>query len=159
MREIEVDTDVFAAIWTKRRGSEATENQILRRLLLGSEAKLNLERKPKSRLGVSEVSASTEVKTSNQKVTTTQTKKESEMGKIRWVDDIRAVLNDLGGRASLHQIYKAVELRRKEGGRSLPRTLEAVVRRTLEDHSSDSANFRAADLFQLVGRGEWALRS
>ena len=80
------------------------------------------------------------------------------MGKIRWVDDVRAALRALGGSATLHEIYKATAARRREGNRSVPRTLEATVRRTLEDHSSDSANFRGADLFTNIGRGEWALR-
>lgn len=80
-------------------------------------------------------------------------------GKIRWVDDVRASLVALGGSASLHAIYRDVEARRRKGNRSLPRTLEATVRRTLEDHSSDSANFRSADLFKNIGRGEWALRN
>lgn len=83
---------------------------------------------------------------------------EGEARDVRWVDDVRSCMQALGGRASLHQIYKAVEDRRREAGRSVPESIEATIRRTLEDHSSDSANFRGADHFANVGRGEWALR-
>jgi len=82
-------------------------------------------------------------------------------GKVRWVDDVRTALTKMGGEASLHSIYREVECIRREAGRSIPKTLEAVIRRTLEDHSSDSANYRGVDLFGLPeghGKGIWALR-
>jgi hypothetical protein len=78
-----------------------------------------------------------------------------------WRDDVREALRQLGGRASLYQIYDKVEAIRKAAGRSVPRTLDATVRRTLEDHSSDSENYRGADLFTMPegrGAGVWALR-
>ena len=78
-----------------------------------------------------------------------------------WRDDVREGLHQLGGKAPLHKIYHKVEAIRKAAGRSVPRTLDAIVRRTLEDHSSDSDNFRGADLFFMPagrGAGIWALR-
>jgi hypothetical protein len=78
-----------------------------------------------------------------------------------WRDDVRDALTSLGGRASLQSIYRAVRDIRRSAGRSLPQSLEATVRRTLEDHSSDSANFRGADLFHMPegkGAGVWSLR-
>jgi hypothetical protein len=78
-----------------------------------------------------------------------------------WRDDVRTALLRLGGRASLHRIYREVEAIRKLASRSIPPTLDATVGRTLEDHSSDSANFRGADLFCMPegkGAGVWALR-
>src|SRR5450759_4710686 len=78
-----------------------------------------------------------------------------------WRDDVQTALERLGGQASLHRIYREVELIRKPAGRSIPFSLEATIRRTLEDHSSDSENFRGADLFFMregKGAGVWALR-
>jgi len=159
MRQIEVDTDVFAAIWKSRKRTESNENQILRRILGLNDFSYDLP--PVSAEGESVggiIKVSKEVKHSNNESKGGALGAEIGMGKIRWVDDIQAVLKELGGRASLHNIYREVEKRRRAGGRSIPKTLEAVVRRTLEDHSSDSANFRGADLFKLVSRGEWELR-
>lgn len=82
--------------------------------------------------------------------------------KVTWHDDVRLALKDLGGKASLHEIYKRVKTIRRESGRSLPATLEAVIRRTLEDHSADSDNYRGGqDIFQMPegkGAGVWALK-
>jgi hypothetical protein len=83
-------------------------------------------------------------------------------GDRTWRDDVRASLEKLGGQASLHRIYKEVEVVRSKALRSVPPSLEATVRRTLEDHSSDSENYRGGpDLFcmpQGKGAGVWALR-
>lgn len=79
-----------------------------------------------------------------------------------WRDDVRIALERLRGRASLHRIYKEVESIRRANGRSVPHSLEATIRRTLEDHSSDSHNYRGGpDLFCMPegkGAGVWALR-
>jgi hypothetical protein len=78
-----------------------------------------------------------------------------------WRDDVREGLHRIGGRASLDRIYKEVELLRRSAGRSIPPSLEAVVRRTLEEHSTDSAVYKGgADLFYMPearGAGVWAL--
>ncbi len=79
-----------------------------------------------------------------------------------WRDDVRDALQHLGRRASLHRIYNEVRAVRRAGGRSLPTSFEAVVRKTLEENSSDSEAFRGgADLFCMPegrGAGVWALR-
>jgi hypothetical protein len=78
-----------------------------------------------------------------------------------WRDDVRNALHCLGGRASLYRIYREVEAIRSAAGRSVPPSLEATVRRTLEDHSSDSDNYRGQDIFCMPdgkGAGVWALR-
>jgi hypothetical protein len=79
-----------------------------------------------------------------------------------WRDDVREALKALGGKAPLQRLYSEVEAVRRRNGRSVPRSLEAVVRRTLEDHSSDSEAFRGAyDVFFMVehrGAGVWGLR-
>lgn len=157
MRTIEVDLDVFSEIWAQRVGGESCENDVLRRLLL-SGGTYEQHSRHDSRSGEGALSRTeVEVKTSENS-TDSEVEGNEVVGKIRWVDDIKASLGALGGSASLHAIYKEVKGRRRAGGRSVPKTLEAVIRRTIEDHSSDSANFRGEDLFALVGRGEWALR-
>ena len=132
MRSIEVSTEVFARIWAFRESGEETENEILERLL-----------------GFPLPTVTPEYDNSE----------EVEMfGKIRWVDDVVAGLKELGGEAALADIYDVVSGRRKAASRSITREYQATIRRTLEDHSSDSANHRSDDLFKLVGRGIWALR-
>lgn len=80
-----------------------------------------------------------------------------------WRDDVREGLHRLGGEGSLFYIYKEVESLRLAGNRSTPRSLEAVVRRTLEENSSDSESYKGGpDLFYMPqgkGAGIWALRS
>jgi hypothetical protein len=82
---------------------------------------------------------------------------------VTWRDDVRDALQRLGGKARLHALYQEVERTRRGVGRSVPRTLDATVRRTLEDHSSDSENYRGGlDLFCMPegrGAGVWALRA
>lgn len=80
---------------------------------------------------------------------------------ITWREDVREALLSLGGRASLHAIYRKVAALRRAAGRSVPASLEATVRRILEDHSSDALNSRGPDLFRMAegkGAGIWALR-
>ena len=79
-----------------------------------------------------------------------------------WRDDVAESVRQLGEKPQLHMIYDRVEAIRKEAGRSVPRTLDAIVRRTLEDNSSDSENYKGGpDLFCMPegrGAGVWALR-
>jgi hypothetical protein len=83
-------------------------------------------------------------------------------GDATWRDDVREGLKRLGGRASLQAIYKEVEAVRRAGGRSIPRTFDAVVRKTLEENSTDSEAYRdGPNLFWMPegkGAGVWALR-
>ena len=136
MRNIEISTEAFSRIWALRRNGEESEDEILLRVL--------------PRAGPSGGSGPPAEPPPIGNV--------KGHGKMRWVDDIVTALKRLGGEASLDEIYRTTKAIRQSAGRSLPRTLEAVVRRTLEDHSSDSANYRAENLFRLVGRGIWALR-
>lgn len=152
MREILVDLDVYSEIWTRRMQGETTENEVLRRILL-CEAPPSAAEMPASAAQLDGMLL--EEKSSNSKG---EGDYDMRLGKIRWVDDVQIALKSLGGRASLLQIYNTVRQNRRAGGRSIPRTLEAIIRRTLEDHSSDSANFKSDDLFALLARGEWGLR-
>jgi hypothetical protein len=138
MRSIEISTKTFAAIWAQRIEGEETENEILERLFTKAQ--------PPKEMKVSITAKNLD-------------REEFEMlGKIRWVDDIVSVLRELRGEACLNDIYDEVRIKRKSAGRSVTKEYKATIRRTLEDHSSDSANHRSDDLFKLVDRGIWALR-
>ena len=76
-----------------------------------------------------------------------------------WDDDIVTALTNLGGSANYDDLYAEVERIRDE----LPQTWKAVVRRRIQDLSSDSAGFKNGDdLFFSVeglGAGVWGLRT
>jgi predicted CopG family antitoxin len=136
MRSIEISTEVFALIWAARQDGEETEDQILRRIL---------QRKKKM---ISDVQS--------------PVAPERKRADVRWRDDIVEGLERLGGEADLHEIYRIVKDIRQKGGRSLPPSVEAVIRRELENNSSDSESFTGhRNLFRSVngiGGGRWALR-
>ncbi|OYO08171.1 hypothetical protein CGZ98_16600 [Enemella evansiae] len=75
-----------------------------------------------------------------------------------WKDDIVAALGALGGSAAYADIYEEVARRRT----SLPKSWRFIIRRTIQDHSSDSAGYKGReDLFVAVRglhAGEWGLR-
>lgn len=79
-----------------------------------------------------------------------------------WCGDVLTALTRLGGRARLSRLYDEVRTIRIQAGRSAPRSYEAIIRRTLEAHSSDSDNFRGHyDLFTMPegkGAGLWSIR-
>jgi len=75
-----------------------------------------------------------------------------------WTEDIVAALTALGGTGSYDDIYRQVARIRGD----LPASWKDIVRRRIQDLSSDSVGFkRGADLFFSVeglGRGVWGLR-
>ncbi|MDE9450961.1 hypothetical protein J3R80_10835 [Aliiroseovarius sp. Z3] len=147
MPTIEIDLDVYAAIWTNRVTPEASENEVLRRVLgLDDPNTLRptqIKKDLKSHNYGKESAPMLQVP----------------VGKIRWIDDVVAALQTLNGQATLHRIYTQVEKQRSEARRTLPKNLQAIVRRSLEEQSSDSEAFKGRDdLFEHVRRGEWRLR-
>jgi hypothetical protein len=72
-----------------------------------------------------------------------------------WVEDIVQALKNLGGQATLSQIY--IEVRRIRTV-PLPETYQACIRERIEAHSSDSHRFKGKDYFKKVDKGVWALR-
>lgn len=77
-----------------------------------------------------------------------------------WKESIVVALRNLGGVAPLRDIYQ--ETQRLRGGEINP-VFTASIRKTIEDHSSDSENFRSNrdDLFfsaKGLGAGIWGLR-
>jgi hypothetical protein len=137
MRTIQISTETFSKIWALRREGEESEDDILQRVL--------------PRQGVYGGGTSPSPPSSPPR----NVKGE---GKMRWVDDIVTALKRLGGEATLDEIYRTTKAIREAQGRSVTQQWQATIRRTLEDHSSDSANYRAENLFRIVGRGTWALR-
>jgi hypothetical protein len=83
-------------------------------------------------------------------------------GDKTWRDDVHEGLRRIGGRGALQNVYREVEAVRRAASRSIPRTLEAVVRRTLEENSTDSDSYKGGpNLFCMPdgkGAGVWALR-
>ncbi len=74
-------------------------------------------------------------------------------------DDIESALKNLGGIASLSDIYAEVK-KVREG--PYPSSFTATIRGTIENNSSDSAKFKGNDIFFSVkglGSGIWGLRS
>ena len=144
MRSIEISTQTFSLIWSRRLEGEEDEDTILRRLLTQRNAEVSL---PSDVLPESE-SGSGQIKS-------------RKWGKPTWALDIANVLEKRGGTARLQQIYDDVSVLRQSVGRSVPPSLEATVRRTLEDHCRESDNFRGNNLFEMPegkGAGVWALR-
>jgi hypothetical protein len=72
-----------------------------------------------------------------------------------WVEDITQALINLGGQASLAQIYDEVKKIRIE---PLPETYKASIRERIEAYSSNSSNFKGKDYFQKIEKGVWALK-
>lgn len=133
MRTIEISTGVFAAIWAARRDGEETENDILSRILGMSQARVRA------------------------------TERAEQAGqKTRWIDDILVAFDTLGGQTSYADLYKAVREIRAAAGRSLPPSTDAIIRREVENHASQSDAFtNKDDLFEAplgLGAGVWALR-
>ena len=79
-----------------------------------------------------------------------------------WVEDLVDHFRELGGEAHYSDLYRHIE---QNPRRPLGRSWQAVVRRTIEEHSSDSTIWskrKLPDLFRSVsglGQGTWALRN
>lgn len=84
----------------------------------------------------------------------------SEIEPGTWLADLVEAYSGLGGEAPYSKVYAAVEgIRRMRGG-SWTREAKASVRRTVEDHSDASKNYRGKNVFYSVhglGRGVWGL--
>ncbi len=75
-----------------------------------------------------------------------------------WREDVIIGFRSLDGIGHLSEVYAEVAGMRPS---PLPNSYEAIVRNTIECHSSDSANFSGEDLFYSVfgvGEGVWRLR-
>ena len=80
----------------------------------------------------------------------------------KWLDAVRTALENLGGAANLGEIYDEIERLFPEMIEGLT-TWNAIVRRTIQEQSSDTESFRENkdDLFYSVdglGSGNWGIR-
>jgi len=78
---------------------------------------------------------------------------------MAWIDEIIKAYESLGGIAPYSEVYNFIE---RNTSRKLPSSWKAIIRKIVEDHSSDSENFKGKDLFYSVeglGNGIWGLRS
>ncbi|GIL38029.1 hypothetical protein [Roseiterribacter gracilis] len=74
-----------------------------------------------------------------------------------WLDDIRTAFVAHGGEVAYSDPEFWNTLAALRGGVELTPTWHATVRRTIEDHSPDSRNFRGRHVFDRNGRGRWKL--
>lgn len=56
-----------------------------------------------------------------------------------WLEDVTAAITKIGGKGSLDEIYNAVLITRSQ---KLSKNWRAIVRRTIEENSSDSDAFK-----------------
>jgi len=130
-RSIQVDVDVYAAIWRNHAVGDQNENDILKRMLLArtSREKSELQHHRKKR---------------------------------KWIDDVLSGILAIGGKGYYSEIYKSVKRIRIENGNRIPKSFEAIIRREIENHSSESEAFLGKqDLFTApkgLGAGYWAVR-
>lgn len=82
--------------------------------------------------------------------------------KTRWIEDVIEGLRRIGGTGHYEEIYTSVLDVRKENGHTIPVSFEAIVRKEIEYHSSDSGAYKGErDLFTApngLGAGYWQLR-
>lgn len=76
-----------------------------------------------------------------------------------WRDTIIKAFQNLGGKANYDELYSEIERLRNKKNLSLSAQWKASVRKEIEIHSSDSANFRTDDVFCKIGLGYWGLRN
>ena len=80
------------------------------------------------------------------------------MKRKNWVDIIILAFENLGGKAKYKDLYLEIERLAHLQKRLLTSQWKASVRKTIENHSSDSDNFKYNDLFKKLGYGYWGMR-
>jgi hypothetical protein len=84
------------------------------------------------------------------------------LGHAYWWQVVEYVMQTIGRPATLAEIYRGVAEVCRDHQRRMPQELEATVRGTLEDNSSDSDRYkRVRDIFCMPDgkhSGVWALR-
>ena len=76
-----------------------------------------------------------------------------------WLNDTITAMRELGGICHYSDLYEKIKEIR---GTNLPGSWQAIIRRTVEINSSDSAAFAGKDLFYTtkgIGKGCWGLRN
>jgi hypothetical protein len=82
--------------------------------------------------------------------------------KRKWIDDVLEGILLLGGKGYYSEIYQSVKETRIRNGSRIPKSFEAIIRREIENHSSDSEVYLGKrDLFTApkgLGAGYWSVR-
>lgn len=73
-----------------------------------------------------------------------------------WIEDIVRAITNLGGQATLTQIYEEVK-RIRQG--PLPKMWQHIIQDTIYQHSSDTQKYQGNDLFRKVDKGVWSLQN
>ena len=78
---------------------------------------------------------------------------------MAWIDEVERALHEIGGNGTLSEIYSQIQ---KTTNRELVPSWQAIVRRTLEESSSDTESYLGKkDIFYSVdgiGKGKWGIR-
>jgi hypothetical protein len=149
MRQISVSTEVYSLIWGARLPGEESEDEILLRLLSSPKPSL-----PKA--------SNFQPNPQESKMSGVNLSMPTSLHHAYWWQVVEFVLEQLGRPSSLSEIYRGVVAVCEACDRRMPQEIEATVRGTLEDNSSDSDRFKhVRDIFCMPeGKhtGVWALR-
>lgn len=149
MRQIEVSVDVFAAIWAARLPSENNENEIIARIMnLGK-----LKNVPSlDNLSTRAVARNSSVDEISKIKATPKSKK--------WTDVLIWTLAELGGRATLAEIYYKSRIGRSALGLAITAEHDASARECLKSHCRFQQISREGRLILYArGEGSWNLGS
>ena len=155
MRQISISTDVFSLIWSNRLPKEESEDQILLRIL-------SKVRSP--HISLKTPSAVPPLTIGSIDLESRTIQKNEDLQKIKsgkWWQVIKLALEQLGGQATLSEIYKKVKILCEDAGRHIPKAFEETIRGTLEDNCGESGRYkRVRDEFCMPmgrGKGIWSL--
>ncbi len=166
-RPILLSPDVIHRVWALWKDGDPDEDAILRRVLTNLQGKttgINTVLRTVAEIKIDEKKEENKYDTYGRgrheeegKMAVMQNA--PQLGKVRWVDDIRQALLDLGGEAVLTKIYQVVEQIRRNGGRTTPKSLSATVRQCIEAHCPTSDNYREGNgkYFEHMARGRYRL--
>jgi hypothetical protein len=77
------------------------------------------------------------------------------MKSVTWLERIINVFDLVGGEADLTQVYEIIEQKWPE---VLTKSWKATVRKEIESHCRNSANFKGDEVFIWVGPGRYRLK-
>jgi hypothetical protein len=75
---------------------------------------------------------------------------------MKWLEEIVLAFEALSGASRYEDLYEYIA---RTSQRALPPSWKSIIRRTIEEHSSDSIAFKYEDIFQKLGHGHWGLRN
>ena len=81
------------------------------------------------------------------------------MKQQKWLESVVNAFQNLEGEALLEDLYNETKRIRESQNIKLPTNWKAAIRDVIEEHSSDSDNFKSTDLFYKIGVGYWGLRN